>query len=97
MPLTITRTATVYRLWDNDDLRELFNTHAPSGWVCSLVCHYEDGATVWGVRLQNNDTRQLLSAHLDHLVVSDLVTVTTQTVADYNLANPEQPIEELGS
>lgn len=93
MALTITRTATVYRLWDNDDLRELFTLHADVGWVCSLVC----SADGWGVRLQNASTRQLISAVLGDVVVSDLVTVESQSVAVYNVAHPDDMIEELGS
>jgi hypothetical protein len=98
MPLTIQRTASVYRLWDDDDLRTCFADHASVGWVCSLVCYQENGQTVWSVRLQNNDTRQLLSIPADDgVVVSDLVTVQTQTLLEYNAANPDNMIEEPGS
>jgi hypothetical protein len=84
----------VYRLWDDDDLRELFASHADEGWVCSLVCGQEGSEITWAVRLQNNTSRQLLSASLSDVVVSDLVTVVAQSLDDYNAANPDAKIEE---
>lgn len=94
MPLTITRTASVYRLWDDADIRECFAVHADAGWVCSLVCAKENDTVVWAVRLQHSESRQLISASVDDVVVSDGVTVQALTVADYNTANPDNVIEE---
>ena len=94
MPLTIQRSATVYRLWDENDLRECFGVHAETGWVCSLVCAKENDTVVWAVRLQHSESRQLISAAVDDVVVSDGVTVQALTVAAYNTANPDNVIEE---
>lgn len=93
MPLTIQRSATVYRLWEDSDMRECFADHALTGWVCSLVCAKENDATVWAVRLQNADLRQIVSASVGDVIVSDGVTVQALTVADYNTANPDNQIE----
>lgn len=93
MPLTIQRTATVYRLWDDADLRDCFTDHAELGWVGSLVCAKETDTVTWVVRLQHSELRQLISASLEDVVVSDGVTVQAQTVTDYNTANPDNQIE----
>jgi flagellar basal body rod protein FlgC len=45
------------------------------------------------VALQNTQTRQLVNAQLTDVVVSDLVTVEAQTVAEYNVAHPDNAIE----
>lgn len=94
MPLQIQRTATVYRLWDSGDVTALFEAHAADGWVCQTTCHKDGDSLTWVVSLQKSDTRQLVTATLSDVVVSDLVTVYAQTVGDYNAANPDQPIEE---
>lgn len=96
MPLQIQRTATVYRLWDDDDIRALFEDHAGAGWLCTITC-LKDTVVVWQVSLQNAATRQLVTANRDGVVVSDLVTVQAQTVSEYNAANPGNTIEEQGS
>lgn len=93
MPLQIQRTATVYRMWNDSDLRECFAVHADAGWVSSLVCAKDGASLVWGVRLQNADLRQQVAATLDDVVVSDGVTVQAFTVAAYNDANPDNLIE----
>lgn len=94
MALTIQRTATVYRLWDNDDLRDCFEAHAGQGWSCSLVCAKDAGHVVWAVRLQNGELRQVVAADLDQVVVSDGITAEALSVADYNTANPDNQIED---
>lgn len=93
MPLIIQRTATVYRLWDDDDLRQLFEDHAAADWLCVLNCGKEDGQVTWQVGLQNTAARQVVTALRDQVVVSDLVTVIAQSVEDYNAANPDNMIE----
>ena len=97
MPLQIQRTATVYRLWDDGDVHELFEDHAAVDWLCTLNCAKDSGVVVWQVGLQNTAARQVVTATRDHVVVSDLVTVVAQTVAEYNAANPGNMIEESGS
>ena len=97
MPITISRLASVYRLWDNDDLRECFADHAAVGWVCSLAAYREGDTVVWSVGLQNNASRVQLTAGLGDVVVSDLVTVEALSVAVYNAAHPDDMVEELGS
>lgn len=92
MPLTITRTAQVYRLWDDDDLRTCFADHAEAGWTCSLIC-YKEETVLWGVRLQHNDSRTLLAPATSDVVVSDLVTVQTMSLEEYNSAHPDNMIE----
>jgi hypothetical protein len=93
MPLQIQRTATVYRLWDDDDVNALFEDHATADWLCTINCAKEDGVVVWRFGLQNTAARQVVTATRDHVVVSDLVTASAQTVADYNAANPDNLIE----
>lgn len=97
MPLVIQRTATVYRLWDDDDVHALFEDHASAGWLCTLTCTKSDSSVVWQVSLQNSSTRQLVQAPRADVVVSDLVTVEAQTLLAYNLAHPDDMIEEQGS
>ena len=97
MPLQIQRTATVYRLWDDDDLRELFEDHAANDWLCALNCEKEDGVTVWRVGLQNTGARQVVTATREQVIVSDFVTVIAQTVDEYNAAHPDNTIEGMGS
>ena len=93
MPLQIQRTATVYRLWDDEDLRELFEDHAANDWLCALNCEKEDTVVVWRVGMQNTEARQVVTATRDQVIVSDLVTVLAQNLADYNTANPDNTIE----
>ena len=93
MPLTIQRTATVYRLWDDDDIHALFEDHAAQDWLCVLNCGKEDGVVSWRVGLQNTGARQVIDADRTKVVVSDLVTVIAQTVEEYNAANPDNTIE----
>jgi len=92
MPLQIQRTATVYRLWDDDDIHALFEDHADAGWLCTLTC-LKDTAVVWQVSLQNTAARQFVTAPKSSVVVSDLTTVVAQTVSEYNAANPDNMIE----
>lgn len=93
MPLIIQRTATVYRLWDNEDVQIMFEDHAAADWLCQMNCGKESGAVVWRVALQHTEARQVVSALRDQVIVSDLVTVIAQSVDDYNEANPDNPIE----
>ena len=93
MPLTIQRSATVYLLWDDADVKALFDDLSGSGWLCNLTV--ADG--VWQVALQKSSARQLVTAPTSSVVVSDGVTVFTQTVQEFNTANPDTVIEELGS
>ena len=88
----ISRPVSVFRLWDNDDLRECFADHAAVGWVCSLAAYRDGDTVVWSVGLQNNASRVQLTAGLSDVVVSDLVTVVTQTVDEFNAANPGNEI-----
>ena len=97
MPLVIQRTATVYRLWNNDDVHDLFESHANAGWLCQTTCIKDGDGVTWQVTLQKSDTRQLVQAPLGDVVISDLVTVESQTLLAYNLANPNDAIEEPGS
>lgn len=97
MPVTITRTAEVYRLWDDADLRALFDSHAQAGWLCTLNCFLETDSVVWQVQLQLSAARQLVTAGLADVIVSDGVTVQSMSLTDYNAANPDHAIEEPGS
>ena len=82
MPIQMTRPVTVYRLWDNDDLRECFEVLASQGWLCSLAA---DGNPVsWAVQLQHNKKREQVTAVVDDVVVWDGVSPQTQTVAEFN-------------
>jgi hypothetical protein len=92
-PLQIQRIATVYRLWDDDELRQCFSDHAAVGWACTLVC-FNDGQEKWEIRLQHNEQKQLLSGDLDGVVVSDMVTVEVMSLMAYNLAHPDNVIGE---
>lgn len=94
MPLQIQRPATVYRLWDEADRTALFEAHALVGWLCQATCLKEGDGIKWQASLQKSDTRQLVTASLSEVIVSDLVTVESQTVEAYNSANPDNPIEE---
>jgi hypothetical protein len=93
MPMVIQRTATVYRLWDHNDFAALFDDHANAGWLCTLTAQKPADVVVKQVALQNTQTRQLVNAQLTDVVVSDLVTVEAQTVAEYNVAHPDNAIE----
>lgn len=97
MPLEIQRTALVYRLWDDADLKDLFEDHAAADWLCALTCSKETGSVEWVVSLQLSAARQLITATRDEVIVSDLVTVTKMPLVEYNAAHPENTIEESGS
>ena len=98
MPITVTRTASVYNLASDSDLRELFVEHASIGWMCSLIAHPDDSGTetVWAVRMQKPGI-DTINATLADVVISDLVTVQSMSRTDYNAANPGAPIEGFGS
>jgi len=84
MPIQMARPVTVYRLWDNDDLRECFEVLAGQGWLCSLAA---DGNPVnWSVQLQHNKRREQVTAAVDDVLVWDGAVPQTQTVADFNAA-----------
>lgn len=93
MPLEIQRTALVYRLWDDSDVADLFNDHAEADWLCSMTCGKEGEAVVWQIGLQNSAARQHVTATREQVVVSDLATAYSQSVEDYNAANPDNMIE----
>lgn len=97
MPLQIQRTATVYRLWDDDDLKAVFVDHLPAGWLTTLTFASDGGDPAFRLVIQNSATRQIVQAPLDHVIVSDLVTVVAQSVNDYNAEHPGNEIEESGS
>jgi len=90
MPIQMTRPVTVYRLWDNDDLRECFEVLASQGWLCSLAA--TGSPVVWSVQLQHNTNRIQLTAQVDDVIVTDGVSVDVQTLADFNTANPGNQI-----
>lgn len=89
MPLTIQRTATVYLLWDDADVKALFDDLSGLDWLCTLTV----ANGVWQVGLQKSATRQLITAPTSGVVVSDGVTVYSQTVEEFNAAHPESAIE----
>jgi hypothetical protein len=97
MPLQIQRTATVYRLWDDDDLKALFVDHLPGGWLTTLTYIRDNDVAGFRVMMQNAESRQQVTATLAQVVVSDLVSVVAQSVADYNAENPGSAIQEPGS
>lgn len=97
MPLQIQRTATVYRLWVDEDVKALFEDHAAAGWLCTMNCAKDGDQVVWQVSLQNTAARQLATATTHQVVVSDLVSVQPMSLLEYNLAHPENVIEEPGS
>ena len=84
MPIQMTRPVTVYRLWDNDDLRECFEVLAAQGWLCSLVA--DGNPVVWRVHLQHNKRREQVTAAIDDVVVWDGVSPQTHTVDEFNAA-----------
>jgi type VI protein secretion system component VasK len=90
MPITISRPVSVYRLWDNDDLRECFEALAVGGWLCSLAA--AGSPVVWTVQFQHNTNRLQATATLDDLLVSDGVSVEVQSVDAFNAANPGNEI-----
>jgi hypothetical protein len=95
MPLVIQRSAKVYRLWVQADVSALFEDHAAVGWLCTLTCVPPE--LVWQVAMQKAATRQMVTAPLTEVVVSDLVSVQAMTVAEFNAAYPNDAIEEPGS
>jgi hypothetical protein len=95
MPLVIQRSAKVYRLWVQSDVSALFEDHAAVGWLCTLTCVPPE--LVWQVSMQKAATRQLITAPLAGVVVSDLVSVQAMTVTEFNTAYPDDAIEEPGS
>lgn len=97
MPLQIQRSALVYRLWDDADLKELFADHIGADWLTTLTYVMDNGEPDFRLTMQNSKTRQIVTATLSDVIVSDFVTVMAQTVSEYNAANPEHTIEELGS
>ena len=90
MPIMISRPVSVFRLWDNDDLRDCFESLAVAGWLCSLAA--DGDPVVWSVQLQHNTNRIQVSATLDDLIVTDGVSVEVQTVVAFNAANPGHEI-----
>ena len=90
MPMQIQRPANVYLLWDDSDVRALFDDLSAAGWLCTLTV----AGGAWQVALQNTAAKQLVTAPTTHVVVSDSVTVYAQTVAEFNAANPDHMIEE---
>jgi hypothetical protein len=100
MPLQIQRVATVYQLSNPSDLWAVFQDHLPAGWLTTLTyckAQESDPAPVFRLTMQNSETRQLVTASLSDVIVSDLMTVTAQTVSDYNAENPNNTIQEPGS
>ena len=90
MPIMISRPVSVFRLWDNDDLRDCFESLTVSGWLCSLAANGDP--VVWSVQLQHNTNRLQASATLDDLIVTDGVSVEVQTLSAFNAANPGNQI-----
>jgi len=90
MPLQIQRTATVYLLWDDSDIKALFEGLSAAGWLCTLTI--VDG--VWQVALQHSANRVLVTAPRSSVVISDGLTVAAQSVDEFNTANPGHRIEE---
>lgn len=97
MPLQIHRVANVYRLWDDADLKALFADHIGADWLTTLTYVASDGQPDFRLTMQNSKTRQIVTATLSDVIVSDFVTVFAQTVAEYNAAYPDNVIEEQGS
>ena len=89
MTLQIQRSANVYLLWDDADVKALFDDLSGLEWLCTLTV----AAGVWQVALQKAATRQLVTAPTSSVVVSDGVTVFAQTVAEFNAAHPDDQIE----
>lgn len=89
MPLQIQRSANVYLLWDDADVKALFDDLSGLGWLCTLTV----SGGVWQVGLQNTAARQLVTAPTTSVVVSDSVTVYAQTVEEFNTAHPDDAIE----
>jgi len=84
MPIQISKPVTVYRLWDNDDLRAVFAALAQAGWLCSLAA--SNDPVEWVVHLQHNTRRVQVSASVDDVLVWDGTTVVTETVDEFNAA-----------
>lgn len=90
MPIQINKPVTVYRLWDNSDLRHCFESLTVSGWLCSLAA--SGSPAVWSVQLQHNTHRLQASATLNDVILTDGVLVEVQTVEAFNAANPDNQI-----
>lgn len=88
MPLTIQRTATVFLLWQDADVKALFEELSGKGWLCTLTLAGE-----WQVALQHSASRQLVTAPTSSVVVADPVGVFAQTVEEFNADNPAYQIE----
>lgn len=93
MPLQIQRTVTVYKLWDDGDVKAACQEHAAAGWIAEQRLIYQDGQPSLSVSLQNTATKQLVTATHTQVIVSDLRSVVAQTVDEYNTANPDNLIE----
>jgi hypothetical protein len=90
----------VYLLSNPSDLWAVFEDHLPAGWLTTLTYCKEketDPEPLFRLTMQNAETRQIVTTSLSGVVVSDLVTVIAQTVAEYNAANPTNTIQEPGS
>lgn len=97
MPLTITMTAQVYKLWEPADSDAVFEAVALAGWISRMQCMVLDGVLVWSVVFQRNSSREQIQAARDDVAIFDGTTLITQTLEDYNAANPGNQIEEGGS
>lgn len=95
MPLQIQRAATVYRMWVNDDVKELCVTHAAAGWLVTQTWFQQGDDVIHGTSLQKTATNQLVTATDLQVVVSDLVTVSALSVEDYNRTYSDQIEVEL--
>lgn len=89
MPLQIQRTANVYLLWDDGDVKLLFEELSAADWICTLTVVHG----VWQVSLQKTATRQHVIAPTSDVVISDGMTVLAQTVEEYNADHPDNMIE----
>lgn len=94
MPLTTTLTVQVYRLWLTDEVDELFEAIAPLGWVGTKSCVFKDSQIVWGISVVKSGTQDGWPASTADVALFDGVRPVTQTLADYNAANPGNQIED---
>ena len=92
MALEITRTAKVYRLWLDAEMRECFEDLAADGWTCVLACSGKKNSTTveWAVNLGRQRVNHVTS--LLDVVVSDGVTVEPSALRDFNRKYPDNRI-----
>ncbi len=96
MAFTVTRHATVYRLWRDDELLDALRDHVATGWIANIVGGPGPGPgdpPTWGIRFQRG-TDQHASESLNQVVVSDTAVIQILDPQDYAVAYPDNPLPQ---